>query len=204
MALGDFLYRCPFCGAEPLEGKGDKASCSGCARQYERGEEGTRIFVHEGDGRKSGIPARRLAERLDELESASGPSREGRGYLLESAAVARFATGEEPVRFRGALLGYVEKMGPERAGTLGLGARTLKFRERDGTVHQWDLLDLRALQTASSTVQVSSVEGGVVTFSFAGDSPRRWERLLKVQLRKLWREEDRGEIFEFQPRIRAR
>ena len=69
---------------------------------------------------------------------------------------------------------------------------------------EWPLLDIRALQGSSSSLQISPLEGGVVTFRFEEESSRRWEELLKAGLRRMWSEAGRGEIAEFQPRIRVR
>ncbi len=205
MALKDFLYRCPYCGRDPLEGVGDEARCGSCRRRYRRGTEPRGIQVIEDDGESEEVSARHLGDRIRELDGdleAEGGS--GGGVILEADVTAQVAEVEEPIRYRGALLGFVERAGPELSGTLRVTGRELQFVPDDGAARQWSLLDVRALQTASASVQISSVEGGVVTFAFSGDSPKRWEETLKRLLRRSWREEGRGEIFEFQPRIRAR
>jgi hypothetical protein len=89
-------------------------------------------------------------------------------------------------------------------GTLALDGTELSFREDGGGRHGWRLADLRALQGSSSEVQVSPASGGLVAFRLAEDSPRRWEEALKAGLRAVWRHQGRGEIVEFQPRIRGR
>jgi hypothetical protein len=68
---------------------------------------------------------------------------------------------------------------------------------------RWLLLEIRAVQTSSSSLQISPAEGGVVEFRFPGDSTRRWESLLHYALRQAFRRAGRGEIVEFQPRIRV-
>lgn len=68
---------------------------------------------------------------------------------------------------------------------------------------RWPLLEIRAVQTSSSSLQISPAEGGVVEFRFPGDSTRRWESLLHHALRQAFRRAGRGEIVEFQPRIRV-
>ncbi len=205
MALKDFLYRCPYCGADPLEGMGDEARCVSCRRRYRRGTEPRGIQVIEEGGKSEEVSARQLGDLVQELdgdlEAEDGPDG---GALLEADVTAQVAEVEEPIRHRGALLGFVETSGAELSGTLRVTRRELEFVQEDGAARRWSLLDVRALQTASASVQISSVEGGVVTFAFSGDSPRRWEETLKRLLRRTWREEGRGEIFELQPRIRAR
>lgn len=82
--------------------------------------------------------------------------------------------------------------GPSHAGAEG------------GLLEEWPLLDIRAVQTSSSSLQISPQGGGVVQFRFQGDSPRRWEDLLRRTLREAYRRAGRGEILEFQPRIVTR
>jgi len=65
----------------------------------------------------------------------------------------------------------------------------------------WSLLEIRAVQTSSSSLQFSPRGGGLVELRFPYDSPLRWETLLRGALRRAYRREGRGEIVEFQPRI---
>jgi hypothetical protein len=117
----------------------------------------------------------------------------------------RRAWHEVPVRTSGGdLLGFAERFGRPVKGTLGLSDSGLSFMEETGTRHEWPIGEIRALQGSSSEIQVSPAAGGVIAFRLAADSPRRWEEALKERLRALWLRQNRGEISEFQPRIRGR
>ncbi|MSR23048.1 MAG: hypothetical protein EXR92_05835 [Gemmatimonadetes bacterium] len=195
MPLRHMLFRCPYCGQDPVEGRGVSARCSGCGREFEPGNGATRIAVTDLGGATEEVLSRMLSERVVGQEG---------GSHFEAAASMRVATREVPVRARGTLVGYRELPGPRRVGTLRMDGRRLTFLERGGRVHEWPLVDIRSLQVSASSVGISPVTGGVVSFRLHDDSPRRWDELLKEQLRAVWRDEGRGEITEFQPRIRSR
>ena len=65
----------------------------------------------------------------------------------------------------------------------------------------WLFLDIRAVQTSSSSLQFSPASGGLVEFRFESDSPFRWEHLLHRGLRRAYAAAGLGTIVEFQPRI---
>jgi hypothetical protein len=120
-------------------------------------------------------------------------------------------SGEEaPVRWGGELLGFAEAMGGPVSGTVQLTPDALILHshggEEQGTTQEaspeiWPLLDIRAVQTSSSSLQFSPSKGGLVQLRFRNDSPFRWEVLLRTALRQAYRREGLGEIVEFQPRI---
>lgn len=195
MALVDLLYRCPFCGAD-TQPDGEAALCAACERSYVMGGGGGNVLV---SGTGSGGAELGLGALIDRMEGWGDE-----GHALESSAVARFALKEWPVRYQNAIVGFFEERGSKIAGTLRLGQREIRFAEEAGPSHEWLLLDLRAVQTASAAIQISPPEGGLVSFRLIGDSPRRWEDSLKQRIRRLWHSAGRGEIREFQPRIRAR
>jgi hypothetical protein len=215
MGLVDLLFRCPFCGHDPLEGTGPKASCPGCLRRFEPGSGGARIRVSGRNGPAEELVAQELVRRLEALGGALPRSHGEAGRIVcRTRARARFATVEEPVWFGGSLLGFAERFGEAIEGRLELAHDRLVFRattregaegnDGDPRTWSWQLLDLGALQTSSASVQISPREGGVILFRFPEDSARRWEELLKIALQRAWQAEDRGEILEFQPRIRSR
>lgn len=122
----------------------------------------------------------------------------------------RSSDEERPVRFNGELVGFVEHLGRARDGILELAEEALLLwlpesvpgAERPGEPFaRWDLLEIGAIQTSSSAVQIALRSGGLVHFRFAEDSPHRWEGLLQDALREAFRRSGRGEILEFQPRI---
>lgn len=214
MALVDFLYRCPFCGRDPMEGKGLRASCAGCGRGYAPGSGGTRIRITEAGGTESEVTAGELARLLAEKGGATASARGPDGRVAYRSRVrARFADREAPVRFRGELLGFCELFGEVVEGVLALEEGHLRFQPTevpkagesgpDGGSSAWPLLELGALQTSSSSVQISPREGGVVLFRFPDASTRRWEELLRTAIAETWRDAGRGEVVEFQPRIRT-
>lgn len=155
------------------------------------------VVERSGEGR-SEFAVAELVRRSDSM--AAQPLR---WQGAEASATMRMATRETPVREAGALIGFFEALGPRCKGRLRLDAETVVFSEEKGIEHRWSLLELRALQSSSSSVQISPRTGGVVTFRFATDSPRRWEEFLRRALREAWAGAGRGEIREFQPRIRV-
>jgi hypothetical protein len=201
MPLVDLIYRCPLCGADAMREENDRvASCRSCARVYEHVPERGRIRVEGQDGSVQEVD-------LDDL--VAGTARADVSGATDPApvsvdAVARVAREEEAVIHRKSLIGFVESRGPALSGRLTLHPDRIDFQPDAGADRTWALLDVRAVQTASASVQISPLAGGVVTFRILGDSPRRWEELIRTRLREAWRAAGRGEILEFQPRIRSR
>jgi hypothetical protein len=200
MPLVDLIYRCPLCGADAMREENDRvAGCRACARVYEHIPERGRIRVEGQDGSVFEVDADELvagAARADKGEVAAP--------VVAVDAVARVARDEEAVTYRQSLIGFVESRGPALSGRLTLHADRIDFKPDAGATRSWALLDVRAIQTASASVQISPLEGGVVTFRILGDSPRRWEELIRTRIRDAWRAAGRGEILEYQPRIRTR
>jgi hypothetical protein len=175
------------------------AGCRACARVYEHIPERGRIRVEGQDGSV-------LELDLDELVAGTARADVGEvvAPVLTVEAVARVAREEEAVTYRRSLIGFVESRGPALSGRLSLHGDRIDFKPDAGPLRTWALLDVRAVQAASASVQISPLEGGVVTFRILGDSPRRWEELVRTRIRDAWRAAGRGEIIEFQPRIRTR
>lgn len=223
MPLLYLLYRCPRCGNDAMEGGGDEARCPACGTEYARGGEGGRLRVREKEGSEWSVASHRLAAAVDAWNdrATDGIVGDGRGAgVIRAASVeVRRARTEAPVAFKGEVLGFVEQLGPPSEGVLELSSLGLVLRSvlesegsEGGSVEGrggdadgvWPLLDLRAIQTSSSSLQISPSTGGIVQFRFRGDSPRRWEDLLRRALREAYRQAGRGEILEFQPRIVTR
>ena len=194
MSLGDLLYRCAYCGSGTCT-ESETVRCEGCGRTYDRGKDGDGIRVAELGGRQVTASYREIVERIATIPGESG--------TISTPAVVRFSDTERPVRYRSQLIGFFEERGPSHSGRLVLDGVSLRFEPDEGELHEWALRDLRAVQTASSAIQISSQGGTLVSFRLLRDSPRRWENLLKERLRRVWRSEDRGEIIEFQPRLRS-
>jgi hypothetical protein len=210
VALGDLIYLCPFCGYDPLMDEGVRLRCRGCDRTYEEVTGGAEIRVEHPSEDVVEIGADELAARMEEVRLGETDGGQESGAAAEedppfqSRATVRVASGEAPIRRGKEIVGFFEKRGPPSSGTLRLGGGRVRFEADAGEELEWPLLEIRALQGASSSLQISPREGGVVTFRFESESPRRWEELLKRNLRRAWSRAGRGEIVEFQPRIRVR
>ncbi len=135
----------------------------------------------------------------------AGKSGAGHGGALwrETRVVTRFALGDEAIRRGGAFLGLMERLGPERPGTLALTDTALELRLDDGETRRWVLDELSALQASSTSVQLRPRGQPIVTFKFPESSARLWEESIAAALRARWHALGRGEIIEFQPRIVA-
>ncbi len=211
MALVHFLYRCPFCGHDPLEGEGGAvALCSGCGRRYEQGEHPGRIRVTAGEGEVAEILGFDLSRKLSELGGPIPRAERPDGRWVYGAPVeASFSTRETPVRWQSRVMGFFERLRGGVPGELRLDGDRIHFLPGEGEgsmrgdTREWPLLDLRSLQAVSSALQLTGREGELAHFRFRGDSPRRWEDLLRAAIQREWRAAGRGEVVEFQPRIRA-
>jgi hypothetical protein len=157
-----------------------------------------------------GSPSRELPglELVRAIDSHGGPGDRAMsedGTIDDLAAVLiRRSYAEEPVRYGGRLLGFAERLDEEVPGTLRVTDSCLIVDRDEGEALCVGLLEVRALQTSSSSVQITIPSGELIQFRFSQDSPRRWEQLLKLALRRASREAGRGDIVEFQPRIVTR
>ncbi len=205
MPLANLLYRCPLCPEDPLRGRADEVLCPSCGRAFRRGPAGGTIRIEHPDGSREDVAASRLvaaiARRGGPLEAARG--KDG-AVRYRAAAVLRRAEVEEPVHLRGELLGFAERFGDSVSGTLEVDDEALTFHGEGPVEERWAFVELGALQSSSSTVQLSLPGGAVVQLRFVEDSPKRWEDLLKHLIRQAWGRAGKGEITEFQPRIATR
>jgi len=214
MPLAYLLFRCPHCGHDPMGGEKDEAVCPGCGIRFSRGGEGGMIRVEEPSGKAWEVPGHRLtAAIMWALGDGDGRGSAPAGFLIHQAEVAvRQSGAESPVWHRGELLGFAEALGEQTSGILELTPEALVLQggtaqsqgPGGGNSHEiWPLLEIRAVQTSSSSLQFSPSSGGLVEFRFPNDSPFRWENLLRSAIRKAYRKHGLGEIVEFQPRIVA-
>lgn len=204
MALKDVLYRCPLCGHEPTGGRKDHVHCPSCERHFLRGPAPARIQVR-GPGEDRTVPARELVQAVHRRAGPVPRESDDGGMGGEEARVrVRWAVGEDAVRFRGELLGFTERLGSASEGRIRLTATALALTQSGQDRRRWNLLDLRAIQASSSSLQVYTVDEELVHFRFLEDSAFRWESLLQETLRATYREAGKGEIVEFQPRITVR
>ena len=198
MSLVVFLYRCPACGHDPLVGKGDRARCGACGTRFERGKRGQ---IRAGDSVR---PARDLARAIEEfggpLTAATAPDGSIR-YTTRVEAVRCVAM--DPIQGLNEFLGFAERWGEAVPGTLQATDAAVSFSpDGEGEGGHVSHLDLRAIQTASSALQLVTA-AGLTQYRFLEDSVLRWESLLRTLVRRSWADAGRGEVAEFQPRIVA-
>jgi len=215
LALKDFLYRCPGCGHDPMEGEADEARCSACGLVVDRNAAGaTCLRVHGPSGAlPSEVPAAHLADRIEAMGGALPRATAPDGSLAYAAEVrVRTAGSERPIRYRGLLLGFAERFGAGTPGRLRITDEALILDIGEGeprgsrgesTRRTWPLEALQSLQTSSSAVQITTVDQGLVLFRFTDDSPRRWDELLRHAISRRWEVLGKGSVQEFQPHIRA-
>jgi len=203
VALRHILFRCPSCGHDPLTGEGDRAYCSSCQREFVRRKAGGTIEVLLA-GQSHKAPIGDLTRQIEDLGGALPAALGPDGTILyEARVLAQEADVESPVRFRGQVLGFFEQLGEGESGRLVLDEEAMRFfpDSDPAAPKSWLLLGIRAVQSASSSIQISPSEGGVVLFRFEVDSPLRWESLLKSAMQRAYDRAGRGTIHEFQPRI---
>lgn len=205
MPLKHFLYRCPLCGRDPVEGQGDRVRCDGCGTVFSRGRDRpSRIRIRKKDGEEREVPPGELAREIDARGGPMSRARRDDGSVdYRTEVELRLGEGEKPVRYRGEVVGFTERLGAPEPGVLRVTDEALVFLQDGQPSRQWNLLDLGAIQTSSSTLQISPRGEEVVQFRFLLDSPRRWEDLLRELVAEAFRAEGRGEIVEYQPRIVA-
>jgi len=198
MPLIAFLYRCPTCGHDPLVGKGDRARCDGCGTRFARGKRGQ---ICAGDSVRS---ARDLAQAIEEfggpLTAATAPD----GSIRYAAPVeAAQCVAMDPIQGLHEFMGFAERWGGAVPGTLEATDVAVSFSpDGGGEGTRVTLLDLRAIQTASSALQLATA-GDLTEYRFLEDSALRWESLVRALVRRSWADAGRGDVVEYQPRIVA-
>ena len=201
MPLRHVLYRCPLCGHDPTEGEGDTAFCPACGGSFARAARGVTV---RWNGAERVEPVAALVDRIEAAGGCITAAADGEGRLrYASEAVSHGFLREHPVRRGGRLLGFKEEAGPGTAGVLELGGERLVFSgpQRGET---WLLDELTSVQVSSRALQLGIRGRGTVQLTLPWASPLRWEGLLHHALRRVWAEQGRGDIAEFQPRIAGR
>ena len=205
MALIDLLYRCPRCGWDPLPGVGEAAECPACRTVYARSEGGRGIRVTSPGGTPAELPPQLLTERIEAMGGALPDRSSVEGEIRRARVRMQRSHGEDPLRWGGRLVGYVERFQQPLEGELRITPREIEFLGAAGEpMEAWALSTLAAVQGASSAIQIRGEDGTLFQFRFLGDSPRRWESLLRIVVAEARRREGLGEVMEFQPRITSR
>lgn len=204
MPLKDLVYRCTECGHDPVEGEGETARCSDCGATFSRRP--GRALVHVES--KAGTHVRHPAEIIRKISELGGPvpraTQQDGTLFYETAIVLRKASDHHVLRLDGNVLGFYERLLDRRPGSLRLTDATLQFVEGESVTASWPLLQLRAVQTSSTALQITVLDDGMYELRFESDSPRRWEALLHTALQRAYAEAERPAIVEFQPRIVTR
>ena len=223
MPIHDMLYRCPRCGQDPLEGHEGRAKCSSCRTRFEQGRGA--IIVRPPDGPPEEVTASSL---LADLEKMGGPGtgrRRGRdpseaGLFREAGIVLGKAEGHDVVRWRGEVLGFSERIswkgrgrirleedaltftpGQDPVGSLGRKGRAGPDDDAEGLSCR--LGDIKGVQISAKALQVTLERGRLYQLEFIDDSPKRWEDLLRLALRRFYARSGQC-IAEFKPRIIVR
>jgi len=201
LALVDFCYRCPECGHDPMGGEGDATWCDSCGVRIER-RRGRLVASIPKNDIQFDIKATDLYRKLYELGGPMPRATRADGTVRYSArAEICWRISEQPVWHRGALLGFAESMGPKAPGTITVDREAVLVDDGRPESGRWRLLDLRAVQAASKSLQLSLPGDGLVQLSFLNDSPRRWEILMRHLVTDAYERAGRGRVIEFQPRI---
>jgi hypothetical protein len=202
VALKDLLWACPGCGllAGLRPAGSQRAQCTGCGTVYGRSR-GHIIEAVRSEGSRERAPPETWLARLPDLRASLPAGDHG----PERAAV-RIAGPARPVRRGRELLGWAERFGRAREGTIRLAGDVLRFAPDGagpGSEFAWAVEELTAIQPSSSTLQVKVRGQPVVSIRFADSSVRWWEALLQERVRRRWTETGRGRVIEYQPRITA-
>lgn len=188
-----------------MRGEGDGAWCESCGVRIER-RQGQLLMFPPKDDLSFKIKPADLGRRICEHGGPMARATQADGTVRYSArADVSWRTSERPVWYRGELLGFAETMGPPFPATVTVDRETVSV-DGDGSgagSGRWSLLDIRAVQAASRSLQISLPGDRLVQFRFADDSPRRWEILLRLLISDAWEGAGRGRVVEFQPRIVA-
>lgn len=195
MAIRDLLWACPACGTpDGLASAGRVEACRQCQATVRRGP-GATIVVQRPGAPAETRPAWEWCDRLPTLTRT----------VLSGRVLLREADAARPLRDGHELLGFVERFGPARPGRLELSNDALTFAPDAGQAPiVWPLLDVTAIQPASSALQIKLRGRPVMSLKFLDSSVRLWEQGLQQALRAAYRAAGRGEIVEFQPRVSAR
>jgi hypothetical protein len=118
-------------------------------------------------------------------------------------AVVRVGAVQEPIWNTGEFLGCVERFGPREPGSLRLDDQRLQFDRPGRPPYVWRLEVITAVQPSSTALQIKAKGQPVAAFRFVESSVRVWEAWIQEAVRRRYRSLGRGEITEFQPRIRT-
>lgn len=198
MAIRDLLWACPLCattGGLRANRRGDR--CHACGAGFRR-DLGASILAVTESGERTRLSPAQWLERLPPIEPASLPSELGPELVS-----VRMAVRKQAVRQGRELIGWLDRFGPGRHGTLRLTRDRLQFDAPDGST-EWPLDRITVVQPTSSKLQLAASHMPVAAIRFSTGSVRFWEEIVREAVRRTWRANGRGEITEFHPRITTR
>lgn len=208
MPIHTMLYRCPRCGHDPLDAPEGRTQCRACGTRFEQGRGGV-IIVSPPSGPFERSTAGSLMDAVAEMGGSEADTEGGQASLFREARIAYGAAeGHDVVRWRGEVLGFSEKLSWKGEGLLRLDGGRLSFSgetARGETTQRFSCLlgDIRGVQISSKALQITLDGARLHQFEFIEDSPKRWEDLVCLALRRFYAEKERL-VTEFTPRIVTR
>lgn len=196
MAIRDLLWACPLCGPPArlrAQRRGDR--CERCGTHYRRGP-GSMIVANPPAAEPITHRAAQWLDMLPRLDQAAEEMAQG-----PEPVEIRIARGREALYDGDELLGWAESYGPRLRGTLTITPEHLRLDAFNAGTIELGLDRITAVQPSSATLQIKARAQPVVEIRFIEASVRLWESRIQQALRKRYREEGRGEIVEFQPRV---
>ncbi len=203
MPIQHLLYRCPRCGHDPTTATDKGTQCDSCGTSFEQGRASV-VLVRSADGEVEEASVRTLMDAIDGRGGALSRALDHGGRLSYEARVAvAHGNDHQAVWWKGRLLGFFERLTERREATLRLDGDDLTVTSTGWEPLVWPLESILAIQISSKAIQLNIRGVGLYQMEFLNDSPRRWEELLQVALRRFYAHLGR-EIVEFQPRIVTR
>jgi hypothetical protein len=198
MAVRDLLWGCPICRAPgAIRPVGRRERCRACGADFRR-TSGARILVRHGEGTNE----RSAEEWMALLGPVAASEPDADGVILGPERVrVKVSRRQEPLRWAGELLGWVEIYDSAGVGSLTLFVDGLRFLPANGEPVRWPLSDLTGIQPASSSLQLG-LHHGMASVKFLEGSVRLWTRALSDQIRDHYRRQGR-DLLELQPSIRT-
>lgn len=193
MAIRDLFRACPLCGGNVESGD----RCAECGTRYRRAR-GDRIEARPPGGAAQTRPAVEWLDALGRIEA------EATTPVSDRVIVRVAGPHQEPVRYAGEVIGFVEQFGPRQPGSATLTDAALRLETGDGGRVDLPIDELSAIQPTSNSLQLRMRDGRLFSLRFPDTSLVRWESLLQTAVRRRWTELSRGAVTEFLPRIGCR
>ena len=198
MAVRDLLWGCPLCRAPAgIRPVGRRERCRACGAEFRRGRGSTIVARMDGSTR-----VRSAGDWLAILGAVEAPRADDDGHILGPEPVrVKQARQQNPLRYSGELLGWVEVYEKPQRGTMSLRVDGLHFQPGEARALHWAPGDITGLQPASSSLQLG-LRGQMASVKFLEGSVRLWTRALSDLLRDHYRRSGR-DVLELQPFVRT-